>query len=52
VFVRRFDAVYEFNEFALLGGLVSFEPSTDDIWRRVVHYIDKISKGAKPADLP
>ena len=43
---------FEFKEFAFLGRLVSHGPSLDDIWRRAVHHIDKIFKGAKPADLP
>jgi putative ABC transport system substrate-binding protein len=42
---------FEFKEFAFLGGLVSYGPSLDDIWRRAVHHIDKIFKDAKPADL-
>ncbi len=34
------------------GGLMSYGPNFSDISRRVVHYIDGILKGAKPANLP
>jgi putative ABC transport system substrate-binding protein len=49
---RAIPAVYEFRDFAAAGGLISYGPSLSDSWRQVGHYVGKILKGAKPADLP
>jgi putative ABC transport system substrate-binding protein len=40
------------REYAESGCLMSFAPSFSDLWRRSAIYVDKILKGAKPADLP
>jgi putative tryptophan/tyrosine transport system substrate-binding protein len=45
-------AIYEAREFVEAGGLVSYGPNLGAIQLRAAEYIDKILKGAKPADLP
>ncbi len=49
---RRLAAIYETRDFVDVGGLMSYGPNLMGMWRRSAVYVDKILKGAKPADLP
>src|SRR5215203_1091230 len=49
---HRSPAVYGFRYFVTAGGLISYAPSTIDMYRRAAGYVDRILKGQKPADLP
>jgi len=48
----RLPAIANFTEFPKLGGLMGYAPSLPDEFRHAAGHIDKILKGAKPADLP
>jgi putative tryptophan/tyrosine transport system substrate-binding protein len=49
---HRLPAVYPFRYFVVAGGLISYGPDTEEGFRPAAHYIDRILKGEKPADLP
>ena len=49
---QRLPAIYEAKYFVDAGGLISYGPSVPDLCRRAAGYVDRIFKGAKPADLP
>jgi len=49
---HRLPAIYGRREFAEAGGLLAYGPSFPDNFRRAATYVDKILKGARPADLP
>ena len=48
----RLPAIYHAPEYVEDGGLMSYGVSVTDLYRRAATYVDKILKGAKPADLP
>ena len=49
---NRLPAIYPGSEFVEAGGLMSYAPNYEDLWRRAADFVDKILKGAKPADIP
>jgi putative ABC transport system substrate-binding protein len=49
---NRLPAVYPWRDFVDAGGLMSYGANFPDLYRRVATYVDKILKGAKPADVP
>jgi len=49
---HKLPAVYYSRSFVTDGGLVSYGPDAIDLHRRAASYVDRILKGAKPADLP
>jgi putative tryptophan/tyrosine transport system substrate-binding protein len=49
---HRLPAMYDSRQFVEAGGLMAYGPSDTDLFRRTATYVDKILKGAKPADLP
>ena len=49
---RRIPAIYPARQFVDDGGLISYGTNVEDLFRRSAGYVDKILKGAKPADLP
>ena len=49
--LQRLPAMYEIREFVDDGGLVSYGPDLQDMYRRAARYVDLIFKGAKPGEL-
>jgi ABC-type uncharacterized transport system substrate-binding protein len=49
---NRLPAIYHVEDFVEDGGLMSYAPSLRNVYRHAATYVDKILKGAKPADLP
>jgi putative ABC transport system substrate-binding protein len=49
---NRLPSMFGFREFVDAGGLMSYGPSVSDIARRAAGFVDRILKGARPADLP
>jgi putative ABC transport system substrate-binding protein len=49
---KHLPGIYPSNQFAQEGGLIAYGPVIADLYRRSATYVDKILKGAEPADLP
>ena len=49
---HRIPAIYSYRQVTKEGGLMSYGPETSDIFRRSASYVDRILKGANPAELP
>jgi putative tryptophan/tyrosine transport system substrate-binding protein len=48
----KMPTIYQFSNFVELGGLVSYGPAVKPIFAKAAHYVDRLFKGANPADLP
>ena len=49
---HRLPAIAWYASFAKAGGLLAYGPNLAELWRRMASYVDRLLKGAKPADLP
>ena len=52
VMLNRLPAIYGSRAFADSGGLLSYGPDLTEMFRRAAYFVDRIFKGAKPADMP
>ena len=50
--IERLPTIHGLREYVEVGGLMSYGPNFQDMWRRAGDYVDKILRGAKPGDLP
>ena len=50
--VHRLPTMHDLREYAEAGSLLAYGPDLRDLFRRAATYVDKILKGAQPADLP
>jgi putative ABC transport system substrate-binding protein len=48
----RLPAIYQSSPYMSLGGLASYHPQLEAIFRKVAHYVDRIFKGTDPAEYP
>jgi putative ABC transport system substrate-binding protein len=48
----RLPAIYQINDYVNMGGLLGYGPDGSWMWPNAAIYVDKILKGARPADLP
>jgi putative ABC transport system substrate-binding protein len=48
----RLPTIYNSREFVEVGGLISYGPNFPDLWRRAAELVDKILRGARPANIP
>ena len=49
---QHLPSIFGWKEYAEAGGLMSYGPNLEESWHRIAAFVDKILKGAKPADLP
>ena len=49
---HRLPAIYLDREYVRAGGLITYGPDLDAMWRRAAEYVDKILRGTRPEDLP
>jgi putative ABC transport system substrate-binding protein len=48
----RVPTMFGTRDYVEAGGLMSYGPNIQDLWRRAAEYVDKVLRGAKPADMP